>query len=298
MRIPLIIGPTATGKTAMAEELCRKYDGEIISADTGTFYRGMDIGTGKTTLSDDITYHLVDILDPPERYTSIQFATDSRDIIDKITKKGKLPIICGGSMHYIHTLVDGLDPSPPPDEELRKSLRKEARNNPPGHLYSMLMDLDPELSSMVDPNNIKRIIRYIEKTLNETSGDPLPPLNLEHMIFFTSCSRELQEHNVRGRTRKMLDSGWIDEVRKLSLSGHLSKDRPVDPIGYNEIMVFLEDNGSRKELEELIVRKTIELSRKQSRWRRRFDAADIDITCGLDHAVSTICTMLEVHPAV
>lgn len=294
----MIAGPTATGKTAIAEEVCRRYDGEIISADTGTFHRGMNIGTGKSTLSAGIRYHLIDIIGPTERYTSLQFATASNALIDEILDKGKLPIICGGSIHYILTLIEGLDPSPPPDEGLRETLGEEAGKNPPGHLHDMLGELDPELASKVHPNNTKRIIRYIEKGVWTGSGDTLPPLRHGHAVFFTFCSRELHEERIRHRTREMLDSGWIDEVRELVKDGRLSATLPVDPIGYNVILDCLEEKSSWDELEDRIVRKTLKLSRKQSNWRNRLRALDIDIGYGLDDAVDAVCRVLEDHPAV
>ena len=180
----IITGPTASGKTAIAEEIGRRSNGEIISADSRTLYRDLKIGTGRYTLSDDLKYHMIDLLGPDEFISVREFIIKARDACSDIERRGKIPILCGGTMHYIDRFIKGIDPNPPPDPALRRKLKRISRDHGPDRVHEMLKQMDPDMASTVHPNNLERTIRYIERAGCKQKREAIKPFSEKFIHIF------------------------------------------------------------------------------------------------------------------
>jgi len=274
----IITGPTASGKTLLAEALSRKLNAEIVSADSRTRYRSLRIGTGRYGLSDDITYHLIDDLDPGEFASSFDWSIKAREAVAGIEKRRKLPVICGGSMHSIQRFIEGMDKAPPPDPELRAVLRGVVERNGQEYLHKVLDEMDPLAASRVHPNNINRVIRYIEKAVCENTVEALPHYNGPYHLLSTMRGREELNKMIRSRTRKMLEDGWVDEVRDLLEEG-ISQNAPgFTSTGYPHVIAHTQGAMTFDEMERAINKDTVELSRKQLKWIRKHEVDLLDLS--------------------
>ena len=172
-KIIAIVGPTASGKTSLSIALAKKYNGEIVSADSRQIYRGMDIGTAKPTVAErgDIPHHLLDIKNPDEEYTVADYKRDALNAIDHILKNMRIPILVGGTGLYIDTVIDNLDiPKIKADPELRASIEKDIRENGLASVFKKLVDRDPEAAYIVDPKNPRRVVRALEVAILTGDG--------------------------------------------------------------------------------------------------------------------------------
>ncbi|MBN1538827.1 MAG: tRNA (adenosine(37)-N6)-dimethylallyltransferase MiaA [Candidatus Thermoplasmatota archaeon] len=268
----IIAGPTAVGKTETAEYIARKIGGEMISADSGTRYRRTVIGTGRAFLAKDVPYHAIDYLDPRHYSSSHEWVIRARKAVDDIISRGRTPIICGGTMHFIELFMNGMDPSPPPDQDMRASLRDIERRTGPGALHSLLETLDPETASKVHPNDIGRTIRYIERALGGHENRKVPPYRGDHRSFFLIRDRETLNRLIRERTEKMMQIGWVEEVQMLLDEGYTGEAPGFMSTGYRHVLSIIREGVSEEKATERINRDTINLSRKQMRWRGRLRA--------------------------
>lgn len=284
----VIVGPTASGKSALAIKLARKFGGEIISADSRQVYRGMNIGTAKPTPKEmaATSHYLIDIKNPDENYTVAEYKRDAVKAINKILKNKKLPILVGGTGLYIKALTDNLNiPEVAPDPKLRKKLEKEIKKYGLKYLFEKLVKLDPEAAYIIDPNNPRRIIRALEiavKTKKPFSnqrkvGKPL----FNFLEIGIGRPKNILNKRISKRVDLMIKEGLIGEVKNL-IKKYGSKQQSFDAIGYREIIECIKNkkcsyssdrrkshkfNGDiLEEIKNLIKKNTRNYAKRQMTW--------------------------------
>lgn len=274
-KLIVIVGPTASGKTALALRLARMFDGEIISADSRQIYRGMNIGTAKAPEKElkGIKHYLVDIKNPDKEYTVAEYKKDAIRAIRAILKKGKLPILVGGTGLYVKAVVDNLDiPAVKPNSALRKKLEMRIEKKGLAALYRELVERDPEAAYIVDGKNPRRVIRALEVTL--MTGKPFSAQRKKGKRIFDileigilKTPDELKK-TINRRADKMIENGLANEVKKL-IKKYGRKPVAFDAIGYREIIDTLEGKITLAEAIELIKKKTWAFARRQMTWFRK-----------------------------
>ena len=241
-KIIVVLGPTASGKSELAIKLAKKFNGEIISADSRQIYRNMDIGTGKPSKKElaVVPHHLIDIKNPNENYTVAEYQRDALKAIKKIIKKDQLPILVGGTGLYVKAIVDNLKISKvKPDSQLRQNLELRIGNYGLRTLYDELIKIDPEAAYIVDPNNPRRVIRALEiaiKTkkpfsLQRKAGEPL----FDFLEIGINIPKEKLFRRIDKRVDLMIKNGLIEEVVNL-VKKYGPKQQSFDAIGYREII--------------------------------------------------------------
>ena len=272
--IPVIMGPTAAGKSELAFALARECGGEIVSADSMQFYRGLDIGTAKPTAGERrlVPHHLIDSMDISEKSDVFRFRTDALRIIDDIRARGHLPVVAGGSGLYLHALVYGLDVLP-----AKQSLRDEldAAYDNDAHF--------PELAAVMErecPLDFRRFYPHRRKMIRARevfllSGKQISELQTGESApdpaftqFVLVRDRADLVRRIRARAALMLDSGWIEEARTMLAKGLLQAPTAWQAIGYAQIGDYLAGKMSREELLESIVIATRQFARRQATWFR------------------------------
>ncbi|MBC7074275.1 tRNA (adenosine(37)-N6)-dimethylallyltransferase MiaA [Candidatus Parcubacteria bacterium] len=270
-KIIVILGPNAAGKSALAIKLAKKFGGEIISADSRQVYKGMDIGTGKVTKKEmqGIPHYLLDVASPKRKFTVAQYVKLAKKAIEKIFKKGKIPIICGGTGFYITALVDGLKiPEVKPDWKLRKKLEKKSAKE----LFEMLKKLDKERAKTIEKENKRRLIRAIEiakklKKVPKLKKEPLP-----YPVLFLGIKRDWNElkRKIKRRLSKRLKKGMIAEVKKLRESGVSFKRLKEFGLEYRWISYYLQGKVSKKEMIEKLEKEIFQFAKRQMRYFKKY----------------------------
>lgn len=267
-KLIIILGPTASGKSDLAVRLAKKINGEIVSADSRQVYRGMDIGTGKITEKEmqGIPHHLLNVTSPERRFTVVQYQKLALSAIKKIFKKGKIPILCGGTGFYIQAIVDGIViPHVLPDWRLRKKLEKKS----PAELYQILKKLDPGRAKTIEKKNPRRLIRALEIVIK--TKKPVPKLEknpISYPVLMLGVKKSSQELAacIKLRLKKRLKHGMITEVRKLRKTG-LSW-RKLDDFGleYRWISRYLRKKITYCEMIEKLQKDIEHYSKRQMTW--------------------------------
>ncbi|MFQ6096408.1 MAG: tRNA (adenosine(37)-N6)-dimethylallyltransferase MiaA [Armatimonadota bacterium] len=301
-----IVGPTGVGKTDTAMAVASRIDGEIVSADSMQIYRGMDIGTAKPSPDDRrrVRFHLIDVVEPGERYTVAQFQRDAEAAIADIVGRGKTPILCGGSGLYVRAVVDHYAfPPESPDLALREELCAEAEREGPARLHARLAELDPVAAAHIHPHNVKRVIRALEICLVEgqpvqqaqkVDAHPLMPYNAA-FYGLTIARRRLYER-IEKRFDEMLAAGLVAEVRGLLASGCRPGSQSLQALGYKHIVAYVRGRLTYAEAVRLAKRDTRRYARRQYTWfrrDRRIQWLDLDEVGGPEGAADLIC---EAHP--
>lgn len=273
--IVAVVGPTASGKTALAIALAEKFGGEIVSADSRQVYRGMNIGTAKPTQEEmrAVPHHLIDIKDPDEPYTVAEYKTDAITAIHAITAHGKLPIIAGGTGLYVDAVLDNLDiPKVAADPELRARLEKEIEEKGLAAAFEKLITLDPEAAYIVDPKNPRRVVRALEVAL--VTGLPFtaqrkknPPLFDAFRIGLNPPPDILRER-INARADQMLRDGLIKEVSAL-VEKYGPDCAALDAIGYREVIAHLRGDLSLDAAATLIKTNTWRYAKRQITWFKK-----------------------------
>lgn len=274
-----LVGPTATGKTELGVELARAHGLEICSLDSMLVYRSLDIGTAKPTEAErsGVPHHLIDLVDPPERYDVQRFRDDAMEAARAIARRGSRALFVGGTGLYLQVLVHGLFDGPQVDAELRARLEARGREEGGEALYRELMAVDATLARRLHPNDVRRVIRGLE--VYEQTGTPLSQLQSQWKdasaarparICGLDPERATWEGKVRARTDAMLAAGWIDEVRGI-LDGGGFGPTSCQALGYPEILEHLRGELALDELPERIARRTRQFARRQRTWYRRFE---------------------------
>ncbi|MBQ8546441.1 MAG: tRNA (adenosine(37)-N6)-dimethylallyltransferase MiaA [Clostridia bacterium] len=281
MRVFAIVGPTAVGKTALAIELAKKYNGEIISCDSMQIYKGMDIGTAKPTREElnSVPHHLIDIKEPDENFSCADYQALAKSIIDGIIKRGKTPIFCGGTGLYLDSVLE--IPSfaeVTKDEEYRAHLENLAEQIGAEGIHKMLAQIDPESAEAIHPNNVKRVIRALEiykasgKTkseLDKESKKLTPPYD-SCVFFLCAKDRELLYKRIENRVDIMLNEGLLDEARSLFDRGLLKEEfTSFGAIGYKEFIPYFEGKASLSSCVDELKKATRHYAKRQLTWFSR-----------------------------
>jgi tRNA dimethylallyltransferase len=273
----VILGPTACGKSDLALSLSLSIDGEIISADSRQIYKELLIGTAKPSLSDRllVPHHLVDIINPGEDFTLYDFQHMAMEAILDVYRRGKRPLLVGGTGLYIKAVTEGLVlPVTSPDYEYRTYLRALAGEKGTKYLHEMLSDVDREASERIHHNDLRRLVRALEvfKTGSVTmSGlqknrEILP---FKSMKFGINWPRETLYRLIEERVDTMFSSGLVDEVRRLMEKGYSFEGPPLDAVGYAETADYLKGKSTMSEALRLIKRNTRHFSKRQMTWFRK-----------------------------
>ncbi len=267
----VVLGPTASGKSALAINLAQRFDGEVVSADSRQVYQGMDLGTGKVTKKEmgNVTHHLLDVADPKKRFTVTQYRKLAQKAINKIQKEHKTPILCGGTGFYIQAVVDGIViPEVKPDWRLRSDLDQLST----GELFGKLKKLDPKRAKNIDKNNKRRLIRALEIVIK--TGRAVPTLKKEPLLYpvliigIKKSPQELKEL-IQKRLIKRLKQGMINEVKKLRESGLSWKRLEEFGLEYRFIAQYLQKKLSYEEMLQLIQKESEHFAKRQMTWFKR-----------------------------
>jgi len=270
-KIIVILGPTASGKSALAVKIAKKVDGEIISADSRQIYKGMDIGTGKVTKKEmhGIPHHLLDVANPKRIFNVFQYRKLALKTINNIFKKDKVPILCGGTGFYIQAVIDGIElPEVKPDWKLRKRLEKKST----AELYKILKKIDSKRAKTIDRKNPRRLIRAIEivtktkKPVPAFQKNPLPYLAL--IIGVKKSSAELKKL-IKKRLLKRLKNGMVTEAKKLHKDGVSWKRLEEFGLEYRWLSQYLQKKITYKEMIEKLQKDTEHFSKHQMTWFKR-----------------------------
>lgn len=273
-----LMGPTASGKTALAIELVKRLPCDIISVDSALIYKGMDIGTAKPTL-DELTqapHRLLDIRDPAEAYSAADFRHDALQEIESIVAQGRIPLLVGGTMLYYKALLEGLSPLPPADPLIRQAIEEEAVQFGWQQLHAQLQEIDPIAAARIHPNDPQRLSRALEvyrvsgKTLTEltqTKGEGLPYRTLQFAI--APSDRNVLRQRISERFHLMLQQGFEQEVRALYQRGDLNPDLPsIRCVGYRQMWEYIDGQISYDEMVYRGIVATCQLAKRQMTWLR------------------------------
>jgi tRNA dimethylallyltransferase len=275
-----LMGPTASGKTALSVQLAHALEGEIISVDSALVFKGMDIGTAKPTLDEraDIPHHLIDILDPAESFSTGQFRARALALMDAITRRGKIPILVGGTMLYFNALLNGLAVLPDASPAIRAKLDQELEQLGKEALHQRLANIDPIAAARIHPNDPQRIQRALEvyeisgKPLsfffNEDQGQELPYQKIK--LIIAPPDRKILHDVIAQRFRDMLEQGFIDEVKALYKRGDLTEKMPsIRAVGYRQVWSYLQGEDDIEIMTEKAIIATRQLAKRQFTWLRR-----------------------------
>jgi len=277
-KLVVIAGPTASGKTSVSIELAKRINGEIISADSMQIYKYMDIGSAKVTQEEKqgITHYLVDELDPSEGFSVTKFQEMAKEAMEKIYAKGKIPIIAGGTGFYIQSVVKDIDFSITDEEQkARDEVEQFYLLSGKEALYQWLTDIDPSSGVLIHENNIKRVKRGIEYFLltgeqisahNKKEKAKESPFDLNYFVL--TMERELLYHRINYRVDLMIETGLVEEVRKLKRMEYVKEMTAMQGLGYKEMLDYLDDKCSLDEAIYKIKRDTRHFAKRQLTWFR------------------------------
>ena len=274
-----ILGPTATGKSALGIAIAERFNGEIINCDSTAVYRGFDIGTDKVPYEQrrGIPHHLIDIADPTDEYTAAQFARDAAAVIADLHSKGKLPILVGGTGFYYRALTRGLFPGPGKDAGLRERLEAIARRKGVETLHRMVTRVDPESGARIQPRDLKRLIRALEvyfqtgKPLTAHFEDTVSPLGKDvtvGAIALRMPAAWLADRLAR-RVDEQFAAGLLDEIRALQAAGVPPAARPFGGLVYRQAMEHLRGVRDEASTRALIAQENRKYARRQLIWFRK-----------------------------
>ena len=277
-RVVAIVGPTATGKSALGIALAHRFDGEIVSCDSTAVYRRFDIGTDKVPLDarQGIPHHLIDVAEPTEEYSAARYAREASAAIKEISARGKLPIVVGGSGLYYRALTRGFFPGPARDSALRQRLEWIADRRGTERLHVLLGRIDPESAIRIHNRDRKRLVRALEvyfltgRPLTAHVTDTQPPLP-DHDVTAFALRIEPEETATRvaARVESQFNCGLLDEIREILASGVPETAHPFTGLVYRQALEHLHGVRDEAATRELIVRENRQYSRRQLIWFRK-----------------------------
>ena len=277
-KLVAIVGPTATGKSALGIGLAERFNGEIVSCDSTAVYRGFDIGTDKVPLSEQrgIPHHMVDVIDPTEEYSAARYAREAAAVIRGITARGHLPILVGGTGFYYRALTRGLFEGPSRDESLRRRLERVAERRGYETLHRWLAKVDPASAERIQPPDVKRIVRALEvwlltgRPLTDHFAETASPLpEYEVTTFALQITQEETADRVARRVDKQFQEGLLDEIRGLLARRIPETALPFTGLVYRQALEHLHGVRDEAGTRELIVRENRKYSRRQLIWFRK-----------------------------
>lgn len=304
-KIVVIVGPTATGKTYVSVQLAKKFNTEIISADSMQIYKGMNIGTAKITETEKqgIKHHMIDIISPDEDYSVSEFKYDSEKVIDELISKNKIPIIVGGSGLYINSLIYDLNfGSAKSDKKTRDYYTNLYEKIGKDGLYAKLIEVDSKAAEKIHKNNVKRVIRALE--FYHITGNKFSDINndirkhsnkYDSILIGLSMDRKILYDRINLRVDKMIENGLVEEVKRLLDKGYTKDLVSMQGIGYKEIADYLDGNTTLKESINILKRNTRRFAKRQFTWFLRdnnitwFESSNIN----LDTTVENIHKFLK-----
>jgi len=273
----VILGPTASGKTALSLALAKEFDGEIVNCDSVAMYRELDIGTAKPTAGEraSVPHHLFDCVDPTQEVTAGEYARQARGVLEEIKQRRHLPIVVGGTGLYLRSLLEGLFPGPQRSEELRARLRERAAQRGTGYLHRILARLDRETAEKVHPNDTPKLIRAIEvclaarekmSELLEKGRDPLKGFRVVRLGL--DPERGPLYERINERAARMFESGLIEETSDL-LAKYGSRARALGSLGYKQAGQFIRGEVTREEALSAAQQGHRNYAKRQMTWFRR-----------------------------
>ncbi len=278
----LLLGPTASGKSALALDLARTLPVEIVSVDSAQVYRGMDIGTAKPSVAERaaVPHHLIDLRDPAEPYSAAEFVRDASEAIRAIRARGRLPLVVGGTMLYARALRTGLSDLPRADPDVRARLSARAQAHGWAALHAELARVDPATAARLPPADSQRIQRALEVyeltgiPLSQLQGRPRPAALALHTIALLPADRSALHARIAQRFDAMLAAGFLDEVRALMARGDLDADLPSQrSVGYRQAWDHLRGRTGTEAFRQAALQATRQLAKRQMTWLRSMDDA-------------------------
>jgi len=273
-----IIGPTASGKSALGVKLAERFGGEVVTCDSTQLYCGFDIGTAKPTLAErrGIPHHLIDVLGPKDDATAGGYRQLALRILGDLRQRKRLPVFTVGTGLYLRALLEGLADVPRRSEELRERLRASVEEHRPGHLHQLLKRLDPEAAGKIAPADEQKLIRAVEvclltsKPISEVHRTGRVPLEGWCVLKVGLMPpREKLNERIHARTDDMLEHGWMREVQALLDSGLSEDAKPFDFIGYGELRAALRGGIALQQAREAIQQATRHYAKRQLTWFRK-----------------------------
>jgi len=300
--LPVVVGPTASGKTELAIRLAETLRGEILSADSVQVYRHFELGTGKPSHEERAraAHHLIDITEPEQGLDAASWAERAARLIDELWAAGKTPIVCGGSFLWVRALLYGLAPAPPSDPAIRERHRRLVEDEGRSALHARLAAVDPESAERLSPNDTVRVSRALE--VFELCQIPLGTFHAKHrfqtpryrfQLISVRRARDELDRRIAERARKMFESGWIEEVQTLRERGY-GATRPMGSVGYRQIADALAQASpglDREAVLSTVVRATRVFARRQRTWLR--DQPQLLVDPDSPSELQSVCALLE-----
>ena len=298
-RIICVVGPTASGKTALSIALCRKFDGEVLSCDSMQLYRGMDIGTAKPTAEEmaGIPHHMIDCIDPCEDFSVSRYVEQADAILQDILRRGRTAVVAGGTGLYLDALIAGRSFAPLPATGKREELKRLAAERGIDAVLDILREADPESAARLHENDEKRIIRaaevYLEtgKTITEHNRETQlqPPKYRPVYLGLNFENRQDLYDRIDRRVDAMVEAGLFDEVARLAARGLRPDSTAMQAIGYKEPLAALRGEITREEAIEAVKRESRRYAKRQLSWLRRNPAIHW-LTMSREPDFGAVCT--------
>ena len=296
--VVVIVGPTASGKTAASIALAKALNGEIVSADSMQVYQKMNIGTAKPSMAEreGIPHYLLDVVSPDEEFNVTKYQELAHQAIDEIIAKGKLPIVVGGTGLYVSSLTDAIQFSEVPENQgVREALSQLAQEKGPAYLHQELEKIDPTAATKIDQNNVRRVIRALE--IYQTTGKTKTQLDLESIQeakytfrqYGILWDKEALYARIEKRIDRMLEEGLVEEVKTLTMQYHFSKTA-LQGIGYKEVMAYLDHLLTYEEMVAKLKLETRHYAKRQMTWFKRNPSIK---WCSQEEIVNTIIQDLK-----
>ena len=300
MKVIVIVGPTAVGKTDISIELAKKLDGEIINLDSVQIYKKLNIGSAKPSPEelDEIPHHLIDCIEPKENFTVSDYKKLAEHKIEEISKKGKVPILVGGTGLYLNSLYYEMDfNQTSQDLEYRKELESLSRSEGKEAVYELLRKIDPNSADLIHPNNLKRVIRALE--INKISGHNKKDYksnlklndNYEFILIGLNMNRRKLYARINKRVDLMIENGLIEEVINLKSIGLNDSFNSMKGIGYREVLTYLNNFYDYETMIKLIKQNSRHYAKRQLTWFKQYDSMkwfDLDYYSNKESAIRDI----------
>ncbi len=302
--VVLIMGPTASGKSALAMSLAQRFPVEIVSVDSAQVYRGMDIGTAKPSVDErrQVPHHLIDITDPAQSYSAARFVRDAQAAIGEIRARGRVPLLVGGTMLYFRALLHGLSDLPPADAALRASLEQEAAQKGWPALHARLAQHDPVTAARLSPNDGQRIQRALEilhvsgasPSANFSRSPPAPAVTGPLLSFALELADRAELHRrIEERLLRMMEQGFLEEIRALHARGDLHADLPsMRSVGYRQLWQHVDGDLGIQEAVQRAIYASRQLAKRQLTWLRS-DSTSVRLDACSQRLVEAVADRLQ-----